>query len=332
MSFRIRPGASTRKNLRRLGRRELDRALAAIEDPDALGMHETVHDVRKRCKKVRAVLRLYRPGLGAEYRRANDDVRDAARELSPLRDAHATLATFDELVAATHGERLPGDALAGVRAGLARRAHDAERDDPAPALAAAGRRLARARERVDRWSPDDDVAIVLKGLAANYRDGRRAFREARDRPGDEAFHDWRKRTKYAWHHVTLLEPVAPSALRPLRRRLKDLSDGLGDDHDLAVLAAMLRSAPADFGGDGAREALALIHAARADLQDRCLRLGARIYAEPPKALRARVAGYWWAWHDLGRERPVGEIGDLASEPADRPPEATEALARAAAAR
>jgi CHAD domain-containing protein len=330
MSFRIRPDASIRRNLRRLARRELDRALAAIADPEALGLHETVHDVRTRCKKVRAVLRLYRPGLGTEYRRANDDVRDAARELSPLRDARATLATFDELVAATHGERVPGEGLAGARAGLARRAHEAERDDPSPALARAERRLARVRGRLEGWAPDDDVAIVLEGLAANYRAARRAFRAARDEPGDEAFHDWRKRTKYAWHHVKLLEPVAPSALRPLGRRLKDLSDGLGDDHDLAVLAAMIRSTPADFGGDdGAREALALIDAARADLQDRCVRLGARIYAESPKALRPRVARYWSAWHDLGRERPVGKIGDLGGEPADRPPEASEALVRAA---
>jgi hypothetical protein len=127
----------------------------------------------------------------------------------------------------------------------------------------------------------------------------------------------------------LLEPVAPSALRPLGKRLGDLSDGLGDDHDLAVLAAMIRSAPADFGDDGAREALALIDAARADLQDRCLRLGGRIYAVRPKALRARVGRYWRAWHDLGRERPVGELGDLAGEPADRPPEAAEALVQAA---
>lgn len=74
--------------------------------------------------------------------------------------------------------------------------------------------------------------------------------------------------------------------------------------------------PADFG-DGAQEAIALIDALRGDLQDRCHRLGARLYAKRPRAFGERVGGYWSAWHALGRERPVGAIDDLASEPAHR---------------
>lgn len=65
MSYRIRPDATVRTNVRRLARRELARALAALDEPGALGLQETVHDLRKRCKKVRGVLRLARPGLGA---------------------------------------------------------------------------------------------------------------------------------------------------------------------------------------------------------------------------------------------------------------------------
>jgi CHAD domain-containing protein len=329
MAYRIRPDSTLRRNARRLVRRELDRSLAAIADPEALGTDETVHDVRKRCKKVRAVLRLMRPGLGGEYRRANTDVRDAARELSSLRDAAATLATFDELTAATHGDRAPGDALARVRAGLVRRAHEARSADVAGPLERAGERLADVRGRLGRWSLDDDPAILLSGLEENYRRGCRAFRACCGDPADERFHEWRKRAKYGWYHVRLLHPVAPSALGPLGQRLKDLSDGLGDEHDLAVLRARIVAEPHDFGGEGLAEVVAVIDAARGDLQDRCLRLGARIYAEAPGAYRTRVEGYWTAWQALGRERPVGEIGDLASEPADRPPHADRVVEGAA---
>jgi hypothetical protein len=35
-------------------------------------------------------------------------VGDAARELSPFRDVHATLATLEELIASTHDERAAG--------------------------------------------------------------------------------------------------------------------------------------------------------------------------------------------------------------------------------
>jgi hypothetical protein len=263
---------------------------------------------------VRAVLRLVRPGLGAEFRRADAAVRDAARELSALRDARATLSTFDDLVAATGGGRGPGDGLAGVRAGLARRSEEAGRADAPAALAAAGRRLARVRARVDRWAPDDDRAIVLAGLEDNYRRARRAFEAAREDPRDDALHEWRKRAKYGWHHASLLRPLAPSAFGAMASDLRALSDGLGDDHDLAVLREMILADPGDFGGDGSEEAIVLIDATRADLQDRCLRLGARVYAEPPGAFRRRAGRYWAAWDDLGRERPVGTIRDLAREP------------------
>ena len=329
MSYRLRPDTSVRKNVRRLARRELDRSLAALDEPGELGLAETVHDVRKRCKKVRAVLRLARPGLGQEYSRANAGVRDAARELSGLRDAHATLATFDELVAATHGDAADGGTLERVRRGLAARAGAAGDADAEPALADAAERLAEVRRRVPRWSPGDDVEVLLGGLEANYARARRAFRLSLDDPDDEALHEWRKRTKYGWHHVKLMDPVAPSALGPMAKRLKDLSDGLGDDHDLAVLRALIVAAPRDFGGAASKEAVALIDGARADLQDRCHRLGARVYAEPAPAFRKRLGRYWAAWRTQGRERPAGEIGDLASEPADRPLDAADLLAAAA---
>jgi predicted component of type VI protein secretion system len=63
----------------------------------------------------------------------------------------------------------------------------------------------------------------------------------------------------------------------------------------------------------------LIDAVRADLRDRCIRLGVRLYAESPKAYARRLSRYWDARRELGRERPVGELEDLAHEPADRLP-------------
>jgi CHAD domain-containing protein len=325
MAYRIRPDDSVAKNVRRLMRRELDRALAAAASPDGRGAEEAIHEVRTRCKRMRGVLRLARPGLGDGYRTANRDVRDAARALSSLRDASALLATFDELIDATHGERLPGEGVDRVRAGLARRAARARGVDAAATLSEVGARLARVRRDVSDWAPKDDAGILLDGLAANHRRGRRAFRRARSRPDDATLHDWRKRAKYGWHHTRLLAPLAPSVLGPMAKRLKDLSDALGDDHDLAVLRATITANPDEFGGAGMDEVIALIDVTRADLLDRCLRLGARTYAEPPSALRARVAAYWAAWEEFGRERPVGEIAELAHEPADRPTAARNVL-------
>lgn len=68
-------------------------------------------------------------------------------------------------------------------------------------------------------------------------------------------------------------------MKPLTRDAKALSKLLGDDHDLALLAAKL---PAD---DPLQP---LIGDRRAELQDAAHALGARIYAGKPTAFRKHV--------------------------------------------
>lgn len=331
MSFTIDPDQPLPDNVRRLAGHELDISLAALEESEVMGLEKTVHEVRKSCKRLRGLVRLLPPPRRRDARLVNDGVRDAARELGRLRDAHAVLGTFEDLSAATHGDRLQDGALADVRIALAARAERAGGADAAVALAGAAERLEAVRGSLGAWAPDDDVSVLLDGLARNYGRGRVAFRASLEHPTDEALHDWRKRAKYGWHHAGLLHPLAPGALGPLADGFKALSDGLGDDHDLAVLRVAILEAPGEFGQTAAEEALGLIDAVRTDLQDRCHRVGARLYAEPPKAFARRVGRYWRAWHAVGPERPVGEIADLAKEPSDRPPTAERIVAAGAGA-
>lgn len=58
MAYVLRPARSVNRNIPRIGVRELDRAIAALEDQSAVGTAESVHDARKRCKKVRGIIRL----------------------------------------------------------------------------------------------------------------------------------------------------------------------------------------------------------------------------------------------------------------------------------
>ena len=64
-----------------------------------------------------------------------------------------------------------------------------------------------------------------------------------------------------------IRPERARRVRPARQEAQDRWDGLGDEHDLAVLRGMILASPADVG-DGAEEAIALIDALRGDLQDR----------------------------------------------------------------
>ena len=314
MGYRFERDEPIPSAVHRIAREQLDEALDGLAHPDAKGHVETVHDVRKACKKLRGLVRLVRPGLGEEYARANAAFRDAARELSPIRDAHALEATFSALVAAH-----PGAAPKGVRAverALRERAEAATAsiDDGDELIARAAALLRGAEARIDDWQLDDDPSLLAAGSATTYGRGRRAFRSALEAPSAEALHEWRKRAKYAWYHVRLLEPAAPSVLGPLSDRFHDLSDSLGDEHDLAVLVDALRAAPDEHGGEEAAQAAILVaEARRADLRERAFRLGARLYVETAKAYARRLTGYREAWHAHGDELPAGEIGSLAAE-------------------
>ncbi|MDZ7676627.1 MAG: CHAD domain-containing protein [Acidimicrobiales bacterium] len=311
MDYTIDPSAPLGDEVRRIGAVQVEAALAVLDDPGN-DVVAAVHDCRKRGKKLRGLARLVRPGLGDDYRRANILFREAARELSELRDAHALLATFDVLVAAPPAP-LPGDGLGPVRAELQRRSRDAsERARPdAVELDRARTLLEDARRLVETWELDDDFDVVAAGVAKTYGRGRAALEAAISDPSGENFHEYRKRTKYTWYHARLLEELAPSVLGPLAAALHDLSDVLGDEHDLAVLDQQLVAEPAAFGGDDTVDAArVLIAVRRTALQDRAVRLGRRLHAETPKAFVRRLGAYWGAWHEYGEELDAGEIADV----------------------
>jgi CHAD domain-containing protein len=292
---------------------QVDEAVSSLAEADPAGLEEAVHDARKRAKKLRGLVRLVRPGLGrGAYRRANAAFRDAGRELSALRDAHATLATFDDLVAASP-DRLPPGGLGPVRAGLEALADEATHAEDRPERAEGAAELFRAGRRAVHAAGlgDDGWGALAPGLERSYRDGRRALAAARRSRSPEDVHEWRKRAKDAWYHVRLLCPSAPSVLGPLDGSLHDLADALGDAHDLVVIAERLRAAPDRFGGaEQVEAAVALADRRRATLERRAVRLGARLYAEKAPAYADRLGAYWAAWHDVGPEKPTGGLADL----------------------
>lgn len=283
-------------------------------------VEDTVHRTRKCCKRLRGLVRLVRPALGDTYTVANRGARDAARELSAIRDAHALLATFDDLAAA-RADQVPDGGLGPLRRRLV-----ADAEEATATLVAETGRLGRAREHLDAAadalgaSPlaeadhDDQLDAVVDGIARTAGRARDRFAEvaATDgTPGDELLHQWRKRVKYAWYHVSLLEPAAPTLLGAHADLLHDLSDVLGDDHDLAVLADALRAGPDAHGGDRVIDpALVLLDGTRRDLQRRAVAVGARLHAEDPEATGRRLVALLSSWWTHGPERPAGEIADL----------------------
>jgi CHAD domain-containing protein len=298
--------------VQRITDEQVEGAVSGLEVAWGEGVEAAVHDCRKRAKKLRGLIRVVRPALGAAYAPANESFRDAGRELSGLRDAQAALATFDAVVAGSL-DRLPEGGVGGVRAGLAALAESAtqaedrqRRTERAVELFRAGRRhVAGAQLDAKGW------AAVGPGLQRTYRAGRRALTQARRATDPTVMHEWRKRAKDAWYQVRLLGDAAPCVLEPLEDRFHQLSDALGDGHDLVVIGDRLHASPDLFGGRAQVGAVCeLADRRRAKLERRAMGLGARLYAEKPSRYADRIGAYWHLWHETGDEKPAGGLADL----------------------
>jgi CHAD domain-containing protein len=281
-AYRLESGEPLPDGIARVARARIDHALDELRGKTGSTPEEAVHEARKDMKKLRALLRLARGELGkVTFERENTCFRDAARELAGVRDADVMLATLKAL-------ELPD----GLGWELRKRIGDAHAAPRSEGREAAARRvvaiLREARRRVGDWPLERDSFEALSdGLERTYRRGRREFRAASDEPATEALHEWRKRVKELWYHHTLLRSAWPPVMQAFGDEAHELSDRLGEDHDLAVLAGWV----AENVGEEAALTEA-VEARRAQLQAEALALGERLYAEKPSAYVRRLGRLW----------------------------------------
>lgn len=319
MAYALERNETVGAGVRRIAREQLDDAIddlhTVIHDDPA----DAIHDARKRCKKVRGLVRLVRPALGEDtYRVANDTARDAARALSDLRDATALMETFDIVVDRSpidrHADDEAGAAVRAVGAVLETRHRRAVDDLHAdhPAVRRARDLLVGCRAESESWILDDDGWDAIgPGVRKTYKRARRAFETARDAPTGANFHEWRKRVKYTWYHVRLVADASPTVLSPLASALHDLSDALGDAHDMVVLHGVLHADEPDLVDlPDLAPVDRMLGGFRSVLEHRAVALGARLFTESGSAHVDRLGGYWQAWTDHGDELPIGEIDDV----------------------
>ncbi len=281
-AYRLQEDESLPDGVARAARGRIDHAIDELRGKSDSSPEEAVHEARKDMKKLRALLRLARGELGKRtFERENVSYRDAARELSGTRDSDVMLETLERL-------ELP----AGLRWELRKLILTArERNGGGDREAAAGRAvtiLKEARGRVAEWPLErDSFEALAGGLERTYKRGRRDFEAARSDPTVEALHEWRKRAKELWYHHTLLRELWPPVMNAIGDQEHELSDLLGDDHDLAVLAEWVRT-----HADADPEFYEAVERRREELQARAFHLGALLYADKPSAFVRRLERLW----------------------------------------
>ncbi len=125
--------------------------------------------------------------------------------------------------------------------------------------------------------------------------GIRSPQAGRKNPNAETLHEWRKRVKDLWHVLELLRNVRPAFFEPRTVQAHELSDLLGDDHDLAVLDSYLDGEHSPVEPDRVRALKARITDRRVELQRQAFLRGAIVFDESPGIYMERLGAYWNAW-------------------------------------
>lgn len=297
MAYRIRPDRPFTGELRKAAAGELERAIALItEQPE--GLHEAIHQARRKLKRVRALYRLVAEDAKDFQKHENARLRETAHALSLVRDATALIETaaYLEDHALNAEER---EALAHARTALTvRRDTMAVGEADLPQKASAAVEACReAIHALDELSFDDRRQATAKRIARGWRSNLARAREAveacRTDAHEEVFHELRKCAQDYSMHLALLRDLWPSAMVAKLAGAKALVTVLGHEHDLALLVALLDREPDVLnGGAELAHLLGAVIRQQQALRREALEIAEHLFADPPKA-EARIIETLW---------------------------------------
>ena len=260
-----------------------------------------VHETRKAIKRLRAMLRLVRDSISLDcYHTDNAALKLIAAELSAVRDSWVMAQILDRLLPHDHDL---ADSVATLVDRLQER-YKAESSavlDNAAHMATILDQLENARERARRWTIlageqstpiPHAFATVEPGLQRVYKRGRRGMRIVADSPTDTLLHVWRKRAKYLRHQVEALNVLDPPGMGPIEADLEQLTDALGDDHDLAILLGRMKDDPHLTEGIDTDLIVDAICSKRRELQDQAITLGQRRFEDHSSVFLSYIESNW----------------------------------------
>lgn len=283
MAFRFQRGEPLADAFRRVATEEVRRAREGLASKDA-ERGKAIHNARRGFKRMRALLRLAKPGLGSAFEAENHRWRDAGRLLAPSRDAAVLLDSFDGC-ARRFGRSLDDRDRQRLREGLeGELAADLDGKRIRSAVRTTLAVLDRAEGELAQVAWPASLDDVLEGFRESQSRLRKAWRSASDRSDEDALHDWRKRLKDRATQIDLFSDFLDDELRFLGKETKKVGEVLGNEHDLAILNARLAGLRSgEHKHDAASLLIDRINERRETLRRRALRMGPELSSQAPNA-------------------------------------------------
>ncbi|MGH8020216.1 MAG: CHAD domain-containing protein [Opitutaceae bacterium] len=284
MRYRLRRKEQIGAGLQRVCIEQLDDTCTLL----ARGGHDaaTLHEARKRLKKIRAALDLASPAFARVSRSESASIQKIARMLGPYRETDALAALLEREA------RIAGSTDFDFLETSLRLHQIADRGpgDRARDLEVAQQTLLAVRERIAALEVEEaPEGLFLRRFRKTYKAARDGALHLPDRHNGESLHAFRKAGKRLLNQAWLLATRGGDELAAFRNKLVRLDDLLGRSRDCANLAAILRGVPAAeaplLHGLGLRVRLERV---ADETQTEAARLGRRIYRRPFREFMARA--------------------------------------------
>ena len=295
MNFSISITEQVNNGIKRIIIEQIEDAVSRLSETNN-NFDIAIHETRKDFKKIRAVIRMVRFELGQElYKRENIFFRDTGRLLSRIRDAAAMAEALEKLFN-NHKNEISLEDYKRLRTNLKRRALGIKNQFKRNKKLIEGIRnlLGKHIDEVRAWGlTKEDFTLIEDGIKQVYQRGLNGIAEIGKNPSAHNFHEWRKRVKYLWYIVKILNEAWIETMTPLSDKLDILSDYLGDEHDLAELRELLIRDTALFGDEVKQvQFLNVLGMERLELQSRAKSLIGYIYNESADEFVHRIKSYW----------------------------------------
>ncbi len=297
MGYKLKKKEKISKGLKRILEEQIDKVVDEINNPKE-NIDETVHEIRKRFKKIRTVIRLLRDEIGKnKYKEENLFYRDEGRRIAGIRDSFVLEESLNKILN-YYAHQLISGAFENVKVNLeeSHKSFKAEKNYKSE-INEIKKEIITAKERIIALTvKGDDFKLISDGLQRIYKRGKKGIQNAYQNPIPENFHEWRKRVKYLRYSIKAVSNFWPDELNQFKDSLHNLTDFLGEIHDLLQLKNVLLSNKELCRDETQLQMLlALINQRTEELKILAKAEGERIYAEKPKAFIKRINNYYKAF-------------------------------------
>lgn len=199
----------------------------------------SVHELRRISKRLRSLWRLVRPLAAEKSREADKSLRNAARLLSPHRDAHIVRKTLRRIE-----RNVKTDFERKAVARIAEAMKSLVDQKVAPRLPGIqwSKISKTLRQEAERWKAlqEQGEGDWREGVVQTYRKARRLAGRAFADKRPEGFHSWRKWVKYFSIQLDALAENGLEVDLNLQKKAARLAERLGNYHDLDNVRQMAR--------------------------------------------------------------------------------------------